>query len=55
MSLLYAMHQQYKLLLYICTRSEVRRICMSPPKKGSYLRDCLTALHSGVAVGVGVV
>ena len=30
MSLLYAMHQQYKLLLYICTRSEVRRLCMSP-------------------------
>ena len=54
MSLLYAMHQQYKLLLYICTRSEVRRICMSP-NKGSYLRDCLTALHSGVGVGVGVV
>ena len=30
MSLLYAMHQQYKLLLYICTRSEVRRLCVSP-------------------------
>ena len=30
MSLLYAMHQQYKLLLYICTRSEVGRLCMSP-------------------------
>ena len=26
-----------------------------PPNKGSYLRDCLTALHSGVGVGVGVV
>ena len=25
MSLLYAIHQQYKLLLYICTRSEVWR------------------------------
>ena len=30
MSLLYAMHQQYKLLLYIYTRSEVGRLCMSP-------------------------
>ena len=54
MSLLYAMHQQYKLLLYICTRSEVRRLCMSP-QQGQFFKGCLTALHSGVGVGVGVV
>ena len=30
MSLLYEVHQQYKLLLYTCTRSKVGRFCMSP-------------------------
>ena len=33
MSLLYAVHQQYKLLLYTCTRSEVGRLCMSPQQR----------------------
>ena len=43
---LYPMHQQYKLLLYICTCSKVGRLCMYP-NKGSCVRDCLTALNSG--------
>ena len=60
MSLLYAMHQQYKLLLYICTRSEVRRLCMSPQKGQLFKRlphcpplrswgwswSCLTVRHA---------
>ena len=37
MSLLYAVHQQYKLLLYTCTRSEVGRLCMSP-QQGQLLK-----------------
>ena len=47
--------QQYKLLLYICTRIVRFGGSACPPNKGSYLRDCLTALHSGVGVGVAVV
>ena len=43
---LYPIHQQYKLLLYICTCSKVGRLCMYP-NKGSCVRDCLTALNSG--------
>ena len=37
MSLLYAVHQQYKLLLYTCTRSEVGRLYMSP-QQGQLLK-----------------
>ena len=37
MSLLYAVHQQYKLLLYTCTCSEVGRLCMSP-QQGQLLK-----------------
>ena len=37
MSLLYAVHQQYKLLLYTCTRSEVGRLCISP-QQGQLLK-----------------
>ena len=64
MSLLYAMHQQYKLLLYICTRSEVGRLCMSPqqgqlfkglpyctPLRGcGWSWSCLTQLDMHVVV-----
>ena len=55
MSLLYAVHQQYKLLLYTCTRSEVGRLCKSPPSRA--VIEGTASLHStqGVGVGVGVV
>ena len=48
--ILYPIHQQYKLLLYICTCSKAERLCMYP-NKGSCVRDCLTALNSGSDVG----
>ena len=52
MSLLYAMH--HSMNSYYASAHVVRfggSACA--PNKGSYLRDCLTALHSGVGVGVG--
>ena len=54
MSLLYAVHQQYKLLVYTSTCSEVGRLCMSPTKA---VIEGTASLHStqGVGVGVGVV
>ena len=42
---LYPIHQQCKLLLYICTCSKVGRLCMYP-NQSSCVRDCLTALNS---------